>query len=101
MSHEGICFLSAAEMARAVREKSVSAVELVDAVLARVGFLAIEREPPVGFEEMAVGADLDGSIAEVGDFQPHGIPARIRLDRLVPKSVFAWNHRELPQVIGS
>ncbi|MBP88128.1 MAG: amidase [Planctomycetaceae bacterium] len=36
MAHEGICFLSATEMARAIREQSVSVVELVDAVLGRI-----------------------------------------------------------------
>jgi aspartyl-tRNA(Asn)/glutamyl-tRNA(Gln) amidotransferase subunit A len=36
MTHDGICLLSAAEMARAIRGRSVSAVELVDAVLSRI-----------------------------------------------------------------
>ena len=34
--HDELCFLSATEMASAVRDKSVSAVELTDAVLARI-----------------------------------------------------------------
>ena len=39
MDQTALCYLSAVEMARAIREKQVSPVEVTEAVLARLGTL--------------------------------------------------------------
>ena len=82
MVHEGICILSAAEMARAIREESVSAVELVDTVLARIE----ELNPKLNAyctlmadsaHETACRADERlASGAELGPL--HGVPISIK-----------------------
>ena len=80
--HEELCFLSATEMARAVREKSVSAVELTGAVLSRIERLNPQlnayctlmadsaREAAVEADEQLARGEQPGPL--------HGVPISIK-----------------------
>src|SRR5213080_5002920 len=56
------------------------------------GFLALEFQRGIGFEEMIVRADLDRTIAGVGDGQRHGLAAGIEFDLAVLDEEFAGDH---------
>src|ERR1700690_2548152 len=55
-------------------------------------FFAVEFQRGVGLEEMVVGADLDRSIAGIGDRQGHRLAAGIELDLAVLDEEFTGDH---------
>src|SRR6516162_10109113 len=55
-------------------------------------FFAVEFQRRIGLEEMIVRADLDRTIAGIGDRQRHGLAARIELDLAVLDKAFAGDH---------
>src|SRR6187402_684398 len=63
------------------------------------GFLAVEFQRRVGFEKMVVRADLDRTIAAVGDGERHRLAAGIEFDLAVLDEEFAGDHLVLPSVI--
>src|SRR5712671_328024 len=56
------------------------------------GFLAVEFQRRVGFEEMVMRADLDRAIAGIGDRQRHRLAAGIEFDLTVLDEEFAGDH---------
>src|SRR6185437_652481 len=54
--------------------------------------LAFELQRRIGFEEMIVRADLDRTVAGVGDRQRHGLAAGIELDLTVLDEEFTGDH---------
>src|SRR6266480_1386510 len=56
------------------------------------GFPALEFQRRVGFEEMVVRADLDRTVAGIGDRERHGLAAGIEFDFAVLDEEFAGDH---------
>ena len=54
---------------------------------------AVERQPPVHFEEVKVRSDLNRPIAAVAHDEPSRRAAGVELDWLGSQQVFAGNHR--------
>src|SRR4029077_5714261 len=56
------------------------------------GLLALELQRRVGLEEMVVRADLDRTVAGIGDRERHGLAAGIELDLAVLDEEFTGDH---------
>ena len=80
--HEQLCFLSATQMAQAVRDKSVSAVELTGAVLDRIELLNPQLNAYctlMADSARQAARQADDQLARGDDVGPlHGVPLSIK-----------------------
>src|SRR6185369_17943829 len=60
------------------------------------GLLALELQGRVGFEKMVMRANLNWSVAAVGDGNRHSLASRIELDLAVLDELFARDHVTSP-----
>jgi hypothetical protein len=65
-----------------------------------VGALAVERQPPVHLEEVAMRPDLYRPIAAILHCQRQGPPAGVEFNFAVCEEIFTGNHRFRSYPIG-